>query len=138
MIKENLIKDLDEIISIGLENYPLPFQRGNSIRIKNYAIRKSSKGFMIFNCETNKTVAITNFKTTAVAIAKCLSEGKDVTKDALFYDEILAKHYNDAIFYKRTIKCTNDPIKKDITEARLQLAIDKSKHLKDKLDDFIF
>lgn len=138
MINDQIVKDLDEIFSIGLESYPLPFKKGNSIRIKNYAIRKSSKGYMIFDCESNNTVAITNFKTTAIAIAKSLSEGKNIVNTALMYDKDLMKYYNDAIFYKKIIKTTNDQFRKEIVETRLEIAIDHTRSLKDKLDDFIF
>jgi len=66
----NLTKQLEEIIISGLERMPIPYEKGNSIRVKNIVIRKHSNGYRIFNCKTNKFIANTFSKTASLAIAK--------------------------------------------------------------------
>lgn len=134
----DILKDLEEIIDNGLEQVVLPYSRGNSIRLKNYIIRKSSNGYLIYNCENNKQVTRTFFKTSAVAIVKNLVEGKDITSKALKLDRELLKHYNDAVFYKQTIKTTSDRIVKEVRKARLGVTIDQSRYIRQQLDKFIF
>ena len=80
MITEKLLNDLEEIVNRGLEDSAIPHQRGNSIRIKHVIIRKSPKGYLIYDAKENKQVVRTYFKTTAVAIAKNLAQGKDITE----------------------------------------------------------
>lgn len=139
-MNKNLINDLEELIDLGLENsnVVIPYKKGNSIRIKNYAIRESRKGYMIYDCETNKQVALTYFKTSAVAIAKSLVEGKNAISKIEELDLNLLKHFNDAMFFKNTIKTTKDPDIKWTRRVRLDIAIAKSKEIKQDLDRFIF
>jgi hypothetical protein len=137
-MKTDIIKDLEEIIDSGLEQIVLPYSRGNSIRLKNYIIRKGTNGYLIYNCEDNKQIARTFFKTTAVAIVKNLVEGKNIISRALKLDSELLKHYNDAVFYKQIIKNATDIGSKEIRKARLGISIDQSKYIRQQLDDFIF
>lgn len=137
-MKTDIIKDLEEIIDNGLEHVVLPYRRGNSIRLKNYIIRKSPNGYLIYDCETNKQVTRTFFKSSAIAIVKNLVEGKDITTKALKLDRELLKHYNDAVFYKQTIKTSADRLVKEVRKARLGVTIDQSRYIRQQLDDFIF
>jgi hypothetical protein len=135
---ETLLNSLEEIVNKGLEDAAIPYSKGNSIRIKNIVIRKSPNGYLVYNCTENTQVARTQFKTTAVAIAKNLAEGKDIRKQVLELDETMLKHYNDALFYKHSIRKSTDPDKREIREARLDIAILESKRLRSLLDRFIF
>lgn len=137
-MKTNILKDLEEIVDSGLEQTVLPYRRGNSIRLKNYIIRKSINGYLIYNCQDNKQLARTFFKTTALAIVKNLVEGKDIISKALQLDGELLKHYNDAVFYKQIIKTTSNSDMKEVRKARLAVSIDQSRYIRQKLDDFIF
>jgi hypothetical protein len=138
MINENLIQELEDILEGEIKNINIPFQKGNSIRIKNYAIRKKSDVYLIFDCKNNKKITETYFKTSAVAIAKNLAEGKDITYRALNLDKLLLKHYNDAVFYKNIIaKSTNKNIVY-ARKARLEQAIIKSQVVKENLNKFIY
>tara|TARA_B110000503_G_scaffold128364_1_gene199267 strand:- start:385 stop:807 length:423 start_codon:yes stop_codon:yes gene_type:complete len=135
---ETLLNNLEEIVNKGLEDAAIPYAKGNSIRIKNIIIRKSPNGYLVYNCTENTQVARTQFKTTAVAIAKNLAEGKDIRKQVLELDETMLKHYNDALFYKHSIRKSTDPDRREIREARLDIAILESKRLRSLLDRFIF
>ena len=138
MTAENLLHDLEEIVNRGLEDSAIPHARGNSIRIKHIVVRKSPKGYLIYNAKENKQVVRTYFKTTAVAIAKNLAQGIDITETAMECDELMLKHYNDAVFYKHSIRKTDDEVKKDIREARLDIAIQESQRVRSLLDHNIF
>jgi|TARA_B110000495_G_scaffold102790_1_gene88779 hypothetical protein len=138
MTTEQLLNDLEEIVNRGLEDSAIPHARGNSIRIKHVIIRKSSKGYLIYDSKENKQVVRTYFKTTAVAIAKNLAQGNDITETAIGFDDLMLKHYNDAIFYRNSIRNTTDAGKREIREVRLDLAIRESQRVRSLLDRYIF
>jgi len=138
MNSEKIIHDLEEIVNRGLEDSAIPVARGNSIRIKHIVIRKSPKGYLIYDVQDNCQIARTHFKTTAVAIAKNLAQGKDITQKAIEFDITLLKHYNDALFYKNSIRKTTDSVKKEIRETRLDVAIQESQRVRSLLDRYIF
>lgn len=138
MTSEKLINDLEEIVNRGLEDSAIPVARGNSIRIKHVVIRKSSKGYLIYDAKENRQVTRTYFKTTAVAIAKNLAQGKDIVVEAMAFDDTMLKHYNDAIFYKNSIRNTDDAVKREIRQVRLDVAIQESQRVRSLLDRYIF
>ena len=138
MTTEKLLNDLEEIVNRGLEDSAIPHQRGNSIRIKHIIIRKSPKGYLIYDAKENKQVVRTYFKTTAVAIAKNLAEGINITETAMEFDGLMLKHYNDAIFYRNSIRNTSDVNKREIREVRLDVAIQESQRVRSLLDRYIF
>jgi len=138
MTAENLLHDLEEIVNKGLEDSAMPYQRGNSIRIKHIVVRKSPKGYLIYDAKENRQIVRTYFKTTAVAIAKNLAQGVDITETAMEFDDTMLKHYNDAIFYKNSIRNTTDASKREIRETRLDVAIQESRRVRSLLDRYIF
>ena len=138
MTAENLLHDLEEIVNKGLEDSAIPHQRGNSIRIKHIVVRKSPKGYLIYDAKENRQIVRTYFKTTAVAIAKNLAQGVDITETAMEFDDTMLKHYNDAIFYKNSIRNTTDASKREIRETRLDVAIQESRRVRSLLDRYIF
>lgn len=138
MNTDKIAEYLEEIINNGLEQSNIPYKKGNSIRIKNYAIRNSSKGYLIYDCEKNQQIARTYFKASAIAICKTLVDGNNLTTCILNLDKKLLKHYNDAQFYKNTIKKTKNEFKKEIRVARLELSVSNSETLRQNLDKYIF
>ena len=138
MNSEKLIHDLEEIVNKGLEDSAIPVARGNSIRIKHIVIRKSPKGYLIYNAKENQQVTRTYFKTTAVAIAKNLAQGKDITEKAMEFEVLMLKHYNDALFYKNSIRKSKDAVKREIRQVRLDVAIQESQRVRSLLDQYIF
>lgn len=138
MINEVIISELEDLLEEEIRNIAIPFQKGNSIRIKNFIIRKKSDGYLIFDCKNNKKITETSFKTSAVAIVKNLIEGKNIIYKALDLDKMLLKYYNDAIFYKNTIYKSKDRAVVYSRKARLEQAIIKSQTIKDRLNKFIY
>jgi hypothetical protein len=138
MNSEKLVNDLEEIVNRGLEDSAIPVARGNSIRIKHIVIRKSPKGYLIYDAKENRQVVRTYFKTTAVAIAKNLAQGNDITSKVMEFDETMLKHYNDAVFYKHSMRKSKDPFKIEVQRTRLDVAIYESRRLRSLLDRYIF
>jgi len=138
MTAENLLHDLEEIVNKGLEDSAIPHQRGNSIRIKHIVVRKSPKGYLIYDAKENCQITRTVFKTTAIAIAKSLAQGKNITEKLIEYDNAMLKHYNDAVFYKNSIRKCKDDFVREIRETRLDISIQESRRVRSQLDRFIF
>ena len=138
MISDNLLSDLEEIVDKGLEDSSIPYAKGNSIRIKQYVIRKSKVGYLIYDSSTNKQIHRTQFKSVAIAIAKNLAERRNRIDKILDIENNLAKHYNDAVFYKNTIKKTKCKATKLTRETRLQISLVEAQRIRDKLDTYIF
>ena len=140
MNKKHLAKDLEDIITAGLNSIHMPYKKGKSIRIGNVVIRQNKYGYLIFDLTEGKQISKTNFKTSAVAIAKVISEDKRqaLIDKILGLDKLLLKHYNDAIFYNHTIKVTTDSFRKEAIKCRYDLSLEHTKQIKNHLDGFIF
>lgn len=137
MNTDSLIKDLEDIIN-SIDLSLLPYQKGNSVRIKNYIIRKNQKGFLIYDCKTNKQVTKTHFKNSAIAIVKNLVYGKDIINSVKILDNDLLKHYNDAVFYKHKIKNTDDLFVRETRKIRLSVSVEETDRIRQNLEEFIF
>jgi hypothetical protein len=138
MITDSLIRELEEIVNKGLENSLIPHVKGRSIRIKNYVIRESSKGYLIYDILENRQAARTQFKSSAVAIAKNLAQGKDVINQVMVYDRELTKHYNDAVFYRNIIQKTENVSSKEVRKIRLDITLEETARVRNRIDSFIF
>src|SRR6056300_1345255 len=115
-MNSDLLKNLENIINEGIEQAVLPYVKGNSIRIKQYIIRKSKAGWLVYDSKDNKQIARLFSKSSAVALAKGLAQGKDVTINVITADKTIQKHYNDCLFFKHTIKRTKDEFKKELNQ----------------------
>lgn len=138
MITEKIAADLEEIVNKGLDDFPIPFVKGNSIRIKHIVIRKSPKGYLIYNTKDNSQIARAFFKSTAIAIAKNIAQGKNYTDKILELENNMSKHYNDALFFKNSINKSKDPVRSEIIETRLDIALSESERVRNILDRYIF
>lgn len=135
---KDIVKVLEEIIDQHIDEVDFPQVKGNSIRIKHMVIRKSRNGYLIYDTQDNKQVAKTFCKASAIALAKNLAKGLNVTEKVLQYDHIIEKNYMDSIFYKNTISKTTDEFKRDVIEIRFLDAKDRTESAKRSLDAFIF
>jgi|TARA_B110000858_G_scaffold180395_1_gene217942 hypothetical protein len=138
MINNKLLTELEKLIEVNLDPSMFPYQKGNSIRIGKMIVRNSKKGFMIFDCQENKQIAITFSKTAAIALAKGLSKGNNITSKIINLDKVIQKHYNDAMFYSNTLRNTTDNVKRDISKTRLEIAKLHTEDARDALDFIIF
>lgn len=135
-----LVKNLEDIVNKGLKGNVMPVVTGQRICFNNFVVSPSSTttGYTVTNIKTKSTVAITYFKSTGIAIAKSLATGKDVTRKMLAYDSALSKHYNDSIYFKHTIKETDDVRIKEIRIVRLEISIAQTKNIRKEIDKYIY
>lgn len=136
---EHIKQELETLISQGLEQYPLPYQKGNSIRLGNMVIRKHKNGYRIFDCQSNKHIQTLFSKAAALAFVRQLvTNKKENIADVLRLDDKLNKHYMDALFSKRTMEVSKDPFKIDNAEIRYDIACDKVYACIDAIESYIF
>jgi|TARA_B110000977_G_scaffold115570_1_gene149312 hypothetical protein len=138
MINTTLLKELEKLIEITLDPTMFPYQRGNSIRIGKMIVRNSKRGYLIFDSQDKKEIAITFSKTAAVALARSLSKGKDNTSKVIDLDKTIQKHYNDAMFYSYTLRTSTDTIRRDVSKTRLEIAKTHTENARLALDYIIF
>jgi len=138
-INESLAQDLEEIVQANIEQVAIPYEKGNSIRIKHIIIRKNKHGYQVFNCRTHEHIARTLSKTGAVAIAKVIVEHREnKVKDIVRLDDKVAKHYMDAQFYKRTIARGRDEVTVGAARTRFDLACDAAWTALSEIEWYIF
>lgn len=134
----NLAKQLEDIVSAGLNSFPLPYKKGNSIRVGSIAIRHSkTHGYILFDCQEKKQVDVTFSKAAALAYAKNYDNYEKCSK-ILTLDARLQKHFNDSMFFKNTIQNTKDQAKKCVAEARLDMSEAYLMEAQYLLEDIIF
>lgn len=138
MLKEKVLKDLEELINGSIDPTLFPYQKGNSIRLGKYAIRVNKRGFYkIYDVKENRLVAEMFCKTTAIALAKVLSKGQ-ATNKVLELDKELQKWYNDCVFYRHTILKTDDSVKREVVRVRYDIAKDKTSAVRRELDKYVY
>ena len=138
MISKKILKDLEEIIEQGISDIDLPYVTGKSIRIKNCIIRNTKHNeYIILDVKENKGIAKTNFKYTAIAIAKRYLTNYNFDT-ILDLDKELLKHYNDAVFYKNSIRTSKDSYYTATRQNRLDISLHNTIVIQKKLDKYIF
>lgn len=134
----NVYKQLETIITYGVKDNPLPYKKGNSIRIGKLVIRESkTQGYIIFDCENNKQVDVVSSLRGALAMSILYMKDRDY-KTVKVLDQKYFKHYNDAVFYKETIKKTSSESRKMLLEDRLDIAQCTIDSVSKSLEDIIF
>lgn len=138
MRHSKLLKDLEELLESEMLTNPLPVIKGNSIRIKNYIIRKTKIGYAIYDCNLKQQITSTSFKKSAIAIAKTLSEGANCVDKIAALDREALKHYNDILVYRNTIENCDRVEMKESRIARLSFSIDNSYSVAEQIENFIY
>ena len=130
----------EEIVVHGLAQVAIPYEKGNSIRIKNIVIRKHRNGYRIFDISTNKHVVTTFTKAAALAIAKITAETGDNSsvRDIIRLDNTVSKHYMDALFAKRSIEVGKDIQRIESSEVKFDIATDKAWSSLAQIETYIF
>lgn len=135
----DIIKALNEIMESGLSEYPVPYKKGNSIRIKNVVMRRNGKGYHVFNLVDKSHVIFTPSKTSALAVAHCTAHGYSNSVEHIKRLEAkLSKYYNDAIFYKYTVEHSKDEIRADSAQMRFEIAIEECMNIRDQIENYLF
>lgn len=134
----DVLKSLEDIINRGVEEVSLPYVKGNSIRIKHIVVRRSAAGWLVYNSKTHNQVARLFCKSSAIAMAKSLAEGRGTKRTIQELDKVIQKNYYDCLFYRNTIEKTKDSIKRAITQNRFEVSVTNTKKAKKSLDSIIF
>lgn len=138
-MNKNVVTVLEDIVNSKIENYSIPHVRGNSIRIKHLVVRHSKKinAWLVYDTKENLQIARMFCKTSALALAKNIADGKQMDDKIHHLDHYIAKHYNDCVFYKHTMDITEDDIKYFTAKNRFDISFDATKHAKEELDKII-
>lgn len=84
-------------------------------------------------------IASTCLKVSAFAICKLHEKGLATQiKEIKKYDDVFLKNYIDSLFFKHTISCTSDELKKNTALCRFELVQAKAKHAKKKIDNLFY
>jgi hypothetical protein len=135
----DIIKSLNEIIEEGVTRYPVPVQKGNSIRIKNAIVRKNKHGYHIFDLTDKEFHEYSHSLATALALSHSLAMNKyDNIQKIKYLDNKLSKYYNDAIFHKYTFEHSKDEVRKDAAEMRYEIAIEECYRVKEQIENYLF
>jgi len=133
-----LAVELENLINNSLDMSFFPYVKGKSVRIKHIIVRETSFGFLVFDTKQNQELAKTFCKTSALALAKNLAFDRNRVNEIKELDSVIQKNYNDALFFKHTIRVTKDESRKFVAETRYEIAASKTKAAKEKLDKFIY
>lgn len=137
-MSNKILYDLENILEKELINNPLPIVNGNSVRIKEFVIRKTKQGYYIYDTKYNSFITSTKFKRSALAIAKTLAEGTDIVDQIVELDAKAFKHLNDVAVYRNTIKNNKSQIMKKSRMARLSESLNKSFSVVNEIENFIY
>ena len=135
---KHIIRELESIINDTLRDMPLPYVKGNSIRVGKVIIRYSkTNGYVIFDCEKQKKIANTYSKAAALAIAKRYNKGYDIKK-ILDLDQSYQKHDLDCFFFEHTMNTSKDNNKKEVATDRYDCSYQQAIKYKSQIENFIF
>lgn len=137
MTNKNIVKDLRDLID-KVDVSLLPHQKGNCIRIGHVLVQERKFDYSVYDLKQKQEIAVLFCKTSAIALAKSLANGKNVLHRIVELDQIIEKNYIDCIFYKNTIAKSKDKDVKEIINIRYNIARKKTQNAKEKLDRFIF
>ena len=135
-----LAKELENLINNKIDTSYFPYVRGKSIRIGHIIVRETRFGFLVFDTKNNKEVDKMFCKTSAVALAKQEASGS-LTNPIEYIrklDKEIEKNFNDAIFYKHTMRVTKDDTKFFVAQTRYDIAASKTRYAKEELDKYIY
>lgn len=134
---DEAIEELEDIVESKITEYPIPYKKGNSVRIGHVIIRKSkSHGYIVFDSKTNKSVTNTFSIVGALAVAKAVIN-KAPIRSIIQYDNIIEKNYNDSCFYYHIMQGNSNEVRKTAIASRLQISKNKIDRAKEVLDNFI-
>lgn len=139
MSKSKLIKDIEGVICRGLERFPLPLKKGNTVRIGHALVRPTRNDtYNVIDTEKRTIVATTNFRSSALAIAKQWSKGRNITVLVKKIDDQLLKHDNDIAFYKYTLNFGVEKEAKEAARVRYEISLARIENLMNDLKRHIY
>lgn len=137
-ISPTVARELEYLINKNLDTSLFPYVKGKSIRIGHIVVRETRFGFLVFDTTENKEVAKMFCKTSAVALAKSIATGKNNLRTIRDLDHRIQKNYNDAVFYKHTMRVTKDDTRYNVARVRYDIAASRTQAAKEELDRIIY
>jgi len=106
-----------------------------------YVVKKDGESYSVIHYISKKIlISDVPFAKPAKNLANDIHKFKKVNPEKIkrltAYIDSYYKHYNDAIFYKHTLKTTKDPEKFEIVEARLDMTLAYLRCVRDTLANF--
>ena len=137
MIDERTLQQLEDIVTNSKYLAKIPYQKGNSIRIGKYVIRKNKSGYLIYDCKTHEQKKSTWSKSAALALVKGWEESKTNEVEITRLDKIVEKNELDAMFYKNTVNKSSEASRVLSAQTRLDIANQLIYDARVKLADMI-
>ena len=134
---QEVLQQLDDIVTAGVGK--LPYTKGGDIYIEHSMIQTARKGFVVFDTKHKSKVAHVGNKISALAIAIQNNQNKQNNiRQIEHLDRKFSKHFMDVLFHKHTIRVTKDEIKREITETRLDIAINACYKVRDEIESYLY
>tara|TARA_B100000925_G_C21968506_1_gene456707 strand:+ start:747 stop:1166 length:420 start_codon:yes stop_codon:yes gene_type:complete len=137
MIDERTLQQLEDIVSNSKYLAKIPYQKGNSIRIGKYVIRKNRFGYLIYDCQSHEQKTSTWSKSAALALVKGWEESRNNAPEIRRLDKIVEKNELDAMFYRNTVNKSSDKSRILSAQTRLDIANELIYDARVKLADMI-
>lgn len=137
MSNTKLAKALKNLVDFKLNVDTFPVQSGSRINIGSYSIKPVKEGWSVLNYKNQEIVAVTYTKAAALAIAKNLAKNKDIKRQVLDLDKLIAKHHIDCMFYAHTMKKTTSFEKYESIVNRYDISKQIETDARDKIKSFI-
>lgn len=137
MIDERTLQQLEDIVSNSKYLAKIPYQKGNSIRIGKYVIRKNRYGYLIYDCQSHEQKTSTWSKSAALALVKGWEESRNNAPEIRRLDKIVEKNELDAMFYRNTVNKSSDKSRILSAQTRLDIANELIYDARVKLADMI-
>ena len=115
----------------------IPHQVDDKIIIGHVMIKPTKRGLYIVIDRQHNTSELFQTKLCAIAYAKNIKK-TSVRQKVIAIDKFMAKHNNDCVFYKNTIKKTKTSARKIVAENRYHVSQYYVKDCKEKLYNLIF
>ena len=137
-LRKNKIQPLENIINNAISLSYLPVVKNNTIQINCFVIEDKHDGYYIRDTSTDKILTVLTTKGAALAFVKNRLRKGQLESTIKILDYVIAKNKIDEIFYKHTIKKTQDKEKKFVTQTRLHIARQDIHMARQELHGIIF
>lgn len=140
MISQQVLKDFEHIFEVSTNKVLLPYQKGNTIRIGDYAVifAKKQNSYKIQDTMNHCLVAEAFSKSAAIALAVTLANKKTAEREILDLDRVIQKNFMDGVFYRHTIKVTKDETRRASAMTRLDIAQARVRDAKQRVETILF
>jgi len=135
---KTVIQQLEDLVNDNVKDVILPYKKGNSIIIGKCIIRKTVRGYYIFDKIQNKKIAETYCQASALAYGRTYNKNSEQAQEILEIDRMLEKHCNDSMFHQHTLDTTSNSVRADIAEMRLDISKSRAESTRQLLDRYIF